>query len=58
MNIEEAEHTGVEEHVTNGRCLFVDLEWVPSQDDALGDHPGGIRVKEAAHRDQLGGYGI
>lgn len=45
--------TWVEEHVADGRRLFVNLDRVAGQDDALRDDSCGVRMQEASHRDQL-----
>jgi hypothetical protein len=45
------EHTGVEEHVPDRRCLLVHFEGMAGEEDPLRDDPSRVGVKEAA-----GGY--
>lgn len=42
----------VEEHVSDRGCLFVDFEWMASEDYALGDDAGGVGGEEGSHCDQ------
>ena len=41
--------TWIEEHVTNGRSLPVNLEWMSTQDQLLRDDPCGIGIQETPH---------
>ena len=41
--------TWIKEHITNGRSLPVNLEWMSTQDQLLRDDPCGIGIQETPH---------